>query len=574
MRLALQDAGHHEGEVVALFLSRAEKTDWCRGPSSARNLRETAAAFETLWQERDVAQSSGSVEALQREMAGWTRGLAASDRDASLADMSRLARRLARACSPRFWARTRRRQHASSWIDAIQAAARHPSQYLEQQQVASSTHVEGQEPEPANRRGAVLANAGMQMEIASPVQWRVFPSDAANRWTEGELAVRLVRKTPETHDVMTFEFAPLIVTELVYQPGQSVAIQLRIDGEETRRSYTISSSPSRKDRLWITVKRVEGGKVSNWLMDNAEPGFEMKLRGPHGKFSWAREKPKKVLFLSAGSGITPMLSMTRYCADLYPDTDIVFWHAARTREDLICRDELALYERRLDAFRVVYALSREPEQSDWTGIRGRCKTENLFSSVPDLLERTVFLCGPAQFRDQVRNSLDELGFDAGRFYAESFGGKSAKRITTKIQARKWQRQNLTELLPAPSRMRDVLTAGLPTIDADSVALEEQSPAETAISRQAPTESAGIRVRGHDGPPVAIDKSRSVLELLESARVSVESSCRMGVCGACKARCLSGTVEFENAGGLTEEEEKQGWILSCTSYAESELELEV
>lgn len=568
MRVALAGAGHQEGRVVAVFVSRTSAPNWCQSSAFSQQLRRTSTRFEELWATRNVADIPGSLDGLQRELANWLSSEAIGEQAAALADMMLLARWLARARHPGLGARTLRRTNLSLWHAALEQVASAPGAFFHD----GKRNVPDAGPR-ANHRMLIPATPAAAQDSVTEEPTGAPTTKTKPTWKQGPLPVRLARKVPETSDVTTFAFEPLEPTELVYRPGQSATLLLRIDGEEVRRSYTIASSPSRQERLLITVKRVPGGKVSNWLVDHAEIGCELALLGPHGKFSWANEKPKKVLFVSAGSGITPMLSMARYCLDAFPQTDIVFWHAARHQNDLICATELAAYQAQHADFRLVYCLSREPDDSGWTGLRGRCSTETLFASVPDLLDRTIYLCGPLPFREQVRQSLDELGFDATRFHSESFGGASAKRITTRITSRKWQRQDLTELLPAPSRMRSWMTEGLPSLAPDSTFDLVDPLAQDAVVDAEASTTAEIRVHGLP-VPIPVHPERTVLEALESAGVAIESSCRMGVCGTCKARCVRGAVDFDNAGGLTEEEEKSGWILSCTAYAAASLELEV
>ena len=118
-----------------------------------------------------------------------------------------------------------------------------------------------------------------------------------------------------TSDVKAFRFVDDSGLPMDYKPGQFVTLELEVGGKKRFRSYTMSSTPTNPAHFELTVKRVEGGAVSNWLCDHLQAGATVKMTGPHGKFTCAPKPRKKLLLLSAGSGVTPMLSMARWMRD-------------------------------------------------------------------------------------------------------------------------------------------------------------------------------------------------------------------------------------------------------------------
>ena len=156
----------------------------------------------------------------------------------------------------------------------------------------------------------------------------VPPPWAPDCWGEQDQTELVCRTILEiTHDVKTFMFEPVGDKVFHFEPGQFITLQLEIDGQPISRCYTISSPPTRPHLIAITVKRVIGGPVSNWLHDNVTPGTRITVLAPLGQFTLSGPPAPKYLFLSAGSGITPVMSMTRTLFDLGSDADILFVHS-------------------------------------------------------------------------------------------------------------------------------------------------------------------------------------------------------------------------------------------------------
>ncbi len=130
-------------------------------------------------------------------------------------------------------------------------------------------------------------------------------------WSEGVTTVKIADIVEETHDVKTFRLVGEKPVLFSYRPGQFITFLLNIDGQDVERSYSMSSSPSRPHVLELTVKRVPGGVVSNWLCDHVKLGQRLTLKVPAGKFSCFNYPAAKMLFVGAGSGITPLMAMSR-----------------------------------------------------------------------------------------------------------------------------------------------------------------------------------------------------------------------------------------------------------------------
>ncbi|ROR90834.1 hybrid-cluster NAD(P)-dependent oxidoreductase [Nocardioides aurantiacus] len=315
-----------------------------------------------------------------------------------------------------------------------------------------------------------------------------------------------------THDVRSFVLRPAVPAAYDFEPGQHLTLTVPVAGEPLSRCYTISSSPRRAEELTITVKRVPGGPVSNWLHDHLRVGDSVLADGPLGRFSTTHHPAARYLFLTAGSGITPLMSMLRTVHADRADVDVVLVHHARTPADIVFREELRTIEAEHPGVRVVVVCETDAADETWTGPRGRVCLEQLRAAAPDLAEREVLTCGPAPYMAAVRDLLAEAGADPARCHEESFSFADA---------------------PAP-------VAGTSTGTTYAVELRRS----------------GRSFRCGEGTPL--------LSAAAAAGITLPSSCQEGVCGTCTTQVLSGRVEMEHQGGIRPREVAQGKTLLCCS----------
>ncbi len=382
-----------------------------------------------------------------------------------------------------------------------------------------------------------------------------------NRWEQGDLTVRCMQIIDETADAKTFRFIAEQPVLFSYKPGQFVTLDLEIDGKQISRSYSISSTPSRPHSLEITVKRVPAsapehprGLVSNWLHDNLQVGSQVKLSGPMGKFNCFDHPAPKLLLLSAGSGITPMMSMSRWIYDTGADCDVVFFHSARNANEVIFRDELALLAARQKNFHLAISLTGK---SASMGLKGRLTPEMLAVICPDFSDRMVFVCGSNGFMEGTKQMLADLNFPMANYHQESFGSpkkKSSKKAPAAIET------------PTANSPKFGIAAFLGRI---------QSPTPTPVNNVAVAASPAVGIPAattaikvvfeKSGQEVVGDGEDSVLDLAEQVGVKIRSSCRAGSCGSCKKMMRSGTVTMSEQEGLEPGEADAGYILCCVAY---------
>ena len=341
-------------------------------------------------------------------------------------------------------------------------------------------------------------------------------------WQHGEVELLCVEKWHETHDVISFRFQGAQPVKFQFKPGQFLTFKTEIDGQLTYRSYTISSSPSRPYSIVVTIKRIEGGVVSNHLADSLNVGDTITATGPDGVFNLVDIKADRFLFLSAGSGITPMYSMSRWLTDTQVGADIAFLHCAKSPEDLIFKSDLDRISLNNPAFKLSLILESGADQIESTLAceSGRINAGKLQSLVEDFHQRTIFVCGPEPFMNGVKSLLEEIGFDMSMYHQESFGGAAV------------------------------------TSEAAPGAVSEQTDFMLSI---------GERRR-------SMSQEQSLLEGIEAEGLPIIAACRSGVCGACKCQVLEGETESSSQMTLTADEIAQGYVLACSTKMKSDISL--
>ena len=231
--------------------------------------------------------------------------------------------------------------------------------------------------------------------------------------------LRVVEVVSETSDTKTFRLDNSSGAIPSHRPGQFASVCITIEGREAWRNFTISSSTTQSDFLDLTVKRSPLGKVSNALHDSITAGSTLKIRAPQGAFYFYPDRHTEPLVLiSAGSGITPMMSILRYLADHGCDLPCLFLYGARSVADIIFQKECAALAERMANLRYVVSLSRP--SSDWNGLIGRIDFALVQELVANIRGSRYFLCGPGDFIQTLREPLLAAGVSEERVHTEAF----------------------------------------------------------------------------------------------------------------------------------------------------------
>lgn len=307
-----------------------------------------------------------------------------------------------------------------------------------------------------------------------------------------------------------------------WQAGQHLTVRLNIKGEEHRRSYTISNPP--QAALRITVKRVKGGTVSNYIGDRLFVGDKLDVMPPFGHFTLkpGALKRRTHYFFGAGSGITPLYSMINAVLADEPHSVAHLLYGNATESSIIFKKELDQLQQQYPERLSVRHILSDPSMWSWftPWKKGRISAltlgEVLSAAPPVAQDVQYWICGPGTMNRDVKAALMELDASADRIHMESFGG-----IT----------ESDTSVMGMAAQARIFLNGSVNNL------------------------------------PVARDQT--ILDAIRAAGLNPPFSCQSGVCGACIARLKEGSVHMRNRMALEDRDIERGLILTCQSVASNE-----
>jgi stearoyl-CoA 9-desaturase NADPH oxidoreductase len=265
----------------------------------------------------------------------------------------------------------------------------------------------GAPPPISDRRRRLL---GWARSFTSPLLVDDYLELLNPLWSTREMRGRVERVERETASAVTVTIKPGWEWQ-GHLPGQYLRLGIEVDGVHHWRAYSLTSDPARRDgRISITPKLVEGGKVSPFLFNRVLPGAIVRLGGVEGTFVLPDPLPERILFISAGSGITPIMSMLRSIAAGGQIEDVVHVHCAHTAEEVIFARELRDLDRSQPGYRLCVRA---------TGEDGRVTPDQLDGLCPDWRTREAFVCGPAGLLEAMSERWKRDG-DPTRMHVEHF----------------------------------------------------------------------------------------------------------------------------------------------------------
>ncbi|WP_197374133.1 ferredoxin reductase [Mycolicibacterium baixiangningiae] len=266
-------------------------------------------------------------------------------------------------------------------------------------------------PRVAAKHPALNALRTVAAKITTPLLPDDYLQLANPLWSARELRGRIVDVRRETEDSATLVIKPGWGFTSDYQPGQYIGIGLLVDGRWRWRSYSLTSSPRSGRRIiTITVKAMPEGFLSTHLVGGVEPGTIVRLAAPQGNFVMPDPAPASVLFLTGGSGITPVMSMLRTLVRRDQITDVVHLHSAPTESDVMFGAELAALEGSHDGYRLQLRTTRD---------QGRLDLSRLDEVVPDWRDRQTWACGPEGMLNDAEKVWEQAGI-ADQLHLERF----------------------------------------------------------------------------------------------------------------------------------------------------------
>ncbi len=226
----------------------------------------------------------------------------------------------------------------------------------------------------------------------------------------------------DTPEVKTVRLS-LEGTGFTFIAGQFIMVNVELDHEglrrKERRAYSISSSPDHKDYLDITVKKEDGGKVSTYL-HNLNKGDIVEIDGPYGHFTL--QDAQNVVYIGAGTGIAPLMSMARYaCAHALPLAQVLLY-TVRKSSDIIFKDEILAMPKKYKNIQTFITVTRPEEGDGWKGATGRIDEGIITSLVHDVHASTYYLCGSPALVKAMKDLLFQMKIDPGKIRQEVFVG--------------------------------------------------------------------------------------------------------------------------------------------------------
>jgi ring-1,2-phenylacetyl-CoA epoxidase subunit PaaE len=340
-------------------------------------------------------------------------------------------------------------------------------------------------------------------------------------------ALTISKISPESDDAVaiSFDVPKDLRAAYAFQPGQYLTLRADIDGQDVRRSYSISSVPG-ADHLTVGVRRVEDGLFSTFANTTLRVGDAVQVMTPQGNFKATTGKAENYLLVAAGSGITPMMSIAQAVLEDSSASEVTLVYGNRTTRSVMFRETLDFLKDRY--MTLIHVLSRE--EQDVPLLNGRIDAEKitLLSNVGAIDPKAadgVFVCGPGDMIDAVASGLDGLGIDKAKVHFERF-------------------------TPAEG--------------------SQARPAASKAAKEAAAKGASVEVI-LDGVRKSFQVENAEESILDAAQrngLDLPFSCQGGMCCTCRCKVVEGTSEMAVNYSLEPWETEAGFTLACQTRATS------
>lgn len=338
--------------------------------------------------------------------------------------------------------------------------------------------------------------------------------------------LKVVKRVEETADAVSLYFKKPFFTRINYLSGQFLTLVFTINGQEYRRAYSLNSSPNIDKELSVTVKKVKGGVVSNYVFNQVKVGDVITVMKPRGTFSLLPKEvtQRHVVLFGGGSGITPLISIAKSVLNKEPKSFVTLVYCNQNEDAIIFKNILLELEKsHVGKFRVIHIL--EQPLRHWNGLIGRLSSERigeLLKSIAKLMtiKSEYYICGPGGMMDAVEKGLEINHIPKEQIFKESFTGNS--------EGIKPEAQNLNF---EPRTMKVI------------------------INKQ----EYGLHVPANT----------TILDAALQNKLKMPFSCCSGSCATCMCKVKYGDVKMVGKTCLSEKDISKGYVLACMSYPVSE-----
>lgn len=347
--------------------------------------------------------------------------------------------------------------------------------------------------------------------------------------------LKIAKKVAETADATSFYFEiPDSLKELyTYTAGQYLTFRVYVKGEEVRRSYSLCTYSKTDAMPGVTIKRVDGGVMSNYMPDHLNVGDEIEVMPPFGKFTVVPDANRNTdyVLIAGGSGITPCMGIAKAVLHDEPNSKVSLIYANRNPDSVIFKAELAAFEKQFgDRFKVIHNYDSAP--FTWFGLKGFLTEDKMVNILHQKIGGAYntfgyYICGPSPMMDVVKKGLERAGVAAGNVHTEYFGA------------------------PVSEKKAETVSADKPFDGKSKVTVNVYGKSST----------------------FEVAKDVTILKAAMKNGVDPPYSCTVGVCTTCRAKVHKGVVHMMEREGLTDDEIEEGYVLTCQALPRSgEIEL--
>lgn len=341
-------------------------------------------------------------------------------------------------------------------------------------------------------------------------------------------SVKIKDKIQETQEAVSllFDIPKALEEYFQYKPGQYITLKVIVNGIEEHRAYSISSNPYANEDLRITIKKVEEGLISNYLVNQIKVGDEIEIMPPLGHFIY---EPKlgnvnNYILAAAGSGITPLFSILKSILTKEPQSKIYLFYQNRFEDSIIFKNELEnLQKNHSNQLKIYHFLSRGTNSNSLKFTAGRLNSDDFVKIVKQNVENyfensEFYICGPQHFMREIETGIANLSIPKNRIHKESF-----------------------------------------TVEKDQEENQTTDSRVELIDRKVK-----IRIYGEE-KEIIVKADETVTTAAKNAGLQPPYSCQIGACSTCRAKVVSGKVIMDEREALTDEEIQQGYVLTCQTH---------